>query len=87
MKRIIVTTLVSLGLSLGSAPALAFGDYCKAGQKTWWVFCKDPTPPQGDDGPPTTVAAPEIDAGSATLAIGLLVAGVLLVAEGLRRRR
>jgi hypothetical protein len=67
---------------VASMPAAALGD-CRPGQT---LFCRNPPPPPTNDSP-TRVAAPEIDLGAGALGIGVLVAGVLLIAEGIRRRR
>jgi hypothetical protein len=80
MKRILVVLGIASALFLQVAPSFAMGRIA---------------PPDGNGGntrlvtldPPTRVAAPEIDVASGSKAIALLVAGLLLAAEGLRRRR
>ena len=79
MKRTVPMLLVSVGLAFASSSAFALGD-CKTGTG---LFC---TPNGGGTGQ-TPVSAPEIDAGSGARAIAILVASLLLVGEGLRRRR
>ena len=73
MNRILVAAVASLGMLTASA-AMASNNGEKDKDKD-----KDKSPP--------TVAAPEIDVVSAALGAGILIAGLLLVAEGLRRRR
>lgn len=46
-----------------------------------------PPPPSGGGGGGTTIAAPEIDVSAGTKGIAVLVAGLLLAAERLRRRQ
>ena len=81
MKRTVPMLLVSVGLAFASSSAFALGD-CKTGTGP---FCQ----PKGGGGGTgqTPVSAPEIDAGSGARAIALLVASLMLVGEGLRRRR
>ncbi len=81
MKKLLFVGLTTLGFMIPSASALAMGD-CLPGQSS--LFCKNPAPSNGS---PTSVSAPEIDVGAGAKGIGLLVIGVLLAAEGLRRRR
>lgn len=85
MNRILVAAVASLGMLTASTSVMALGD-CGPGQT---LFCTPAKPPGGNPGknPPPTVAAPEFDVGSAALGAGILIAGLLLVAEGLRRRR
>lgn len=70
-RKILAVTGVAGMLLVSSAPAWALGEIWKR-------------PPPGDR---TVVAAPEIDVNAGTKGIAVLVAGLLLVGEGLRRRR
>ncbi len=71
MKKLAALAGLFLALLLPCAPAFALGDI--------W-------PPQ-DPNRPRRVAAPEIDATSGTKALAVLVGGLLLAGEALRRRR
>jgi hypothetical protein len=75
MKRFASLMLVSAGLAFASPAAFALGD-CKT------TNCST----TGGNGGTTRVSAPEIDASSGARAIAVLIAGLLLVGEGLRRR-
>ena len=73
MKKIAAISGLVVTLLAASAPAIALGD-------------RDPKPaPPSSERP--KVAAPEIDVTAGTTGIAVLIAGLLLVAEGLRRRR
>lgn len=81
MKRIASATFAALALAALSPAAYALGD-CSTGKG---LFCpKDsPTGPTS----PVQVSAPEIDVNAGAKGVALLVAGLLLLGEGLRRRR
>jgi hypothetical protein len=88
MKKLMAASLTALAL-LGSSESFALGD-CRDGRG---LLCEWRTPRQppatggGSGSGGTTVTAPEIDATSGAMGIAVLVAGLLLVGEGLRRRR
>ncbi len=73
MKHLgLARTIVATAMVAATAPAFAGS-----------IF----NPPPGGSGGPTTVAAPEIDAGSGALAIALLAGAMLLAGERLRGRK
>lgn len=76
MKRLIALSGVSAALLVASAPAFAFGDIFNylQDQRNRRVESQE------------RIGAPEIDVSSGTKGIAILVAGLLLVGEGLRRR-
>ena len=81
MKKLASLMLVSAGLAFASPAAFALGD-CKVVNGS--LNCSSGN--TGGSGTPTQVSAPEIDAASGARAIAVLIAGLLLVGEGLRRR-
>jgi hypothetical protein len=88
-KKAVLAVLVASGLFWATAPAMA-SDNCGAGA---WSLCNDVVRdrhPQGGGGDRggqlTVVSAPEIDIAAGAKALAILVAGLLLAGEGLRRR-
>ena len=73
MKRFIAAVGVAMAVLTVSAPAFALGDLREA--------LRERKEEQ------TRVAAPEIDVTAGSKGIAALIAGLLLAAEGLRRRR
>jgi hypothetical protein len=72
-KKFIAVAGTAAVLMATSLPAFSLG----------WIP-KDPPPPGGGTRP--TVAAPEIDVSAGAKGLAVLVAGMLLVGERLRRR-
>jgi hypothetical protein len=100
MKNVIRTSVAVLAL-LVSTSSFALGD-CRDGSFGLFCKKQPPTNPGGNTGggtgggngggtggdpKGTPVAAPEIDVSTGAMGIAAVVAGVLLVGEGLRRRR
>jgi len=75
-KKVFALVGTAAVLLATSLPALSRG----------W-FPQDPPRPRPPGGGGTTIAAPEIDVSAGTKGIALLVAGLLLAAERLRRRQ
>jgi len=75
-KKLLAMAGVTVAVLTISAPAFALGDLRDA--------LKDA---QGQKDDRTRVAAPEIDVTAGSKGIAVLIAGLLLAAEGLRRRR
>jgi|EndMetStandDraft_4_1072995.scaffolds.fasta_scaffold1891462_1 hypothetical protein len=75
MKKLVAILGLSVVALAVSAPALALGVVPRS------------TPPQPEKPSRPSVAAPEIDVSAGTKAIAALIAGLLLAAEGYRRRR
>lgn len=73
MKRLIAISGVAFAMLSASIPAFALGDRYPVVNTT-----------PGDQ---TKVSAPEIDVTAGTKGIVVLIAGLLLAGEGLRRRR
>jgi hypothetical protein len=74
MKKLIAISGLAVALLSASAPAFALGDRFDNLRNRRDVDRQ-------------TVAAPEIDVSAGTKGIAVLIAGLLLAAEGLRRRR
>lgn len=72
MKRFFATSGLVFMMLSASVPAFALGDRY---------------PVKDRPGDRTRVSAPEIDGSAGTKGIVVLIAGLLLAAEGLRRRR
>ena len=77
MKKVLAVLGLTVATLAGSAPAFALGDL-------YLWFAKQPK--DGND-VPVKVSAPEIDVNAGSKGIALLIAGLLLAGEGLRRRR
>jgi len=75
-KKLLVMAGITAAIFTVSAPAFALGELRDA--------LKDA---QAQKDERTKVAAPEIDVTAASKGIAVLIAGLLLAAEGLRRRR
>lgn len=73
MKKLVALAGISVALFATSAPVFALGDL------------RDALRERKEER--TRVAAPEIDVTAGTKGIAALIAGLLLAAEGLRRRR
>jgi hypothetical protein len=78
VKKTALMTGILAGLLISSAPAFALGD-CRDGHQ---LACINDPP---KDRP--KVSAPEIDAAAGAKGLAVLVGVLLLVGEGLRRRR
>ena len=78
MKKVLALAGTAVVLVATSLPAFALG---------WIPRDPPPPPPPGGGGGGTTIAAPEIDVSAGTKGVAVLVAGLLLTAERLRRRR
>jgi hypothetical protein len=88
MNKLLAASLTALTL-LGGAEAFALGE-CRDSRGLLCEERKPEKPSTGGgsgNGGGTTVTAPEIDATSGAMGIAVLVAGLLLAGEGLRRRR
>lgn len=76
MKKLLALSGVAAALMITSAPAFAFGDI--------FNYLRDQRNRKIER--QERIAAPEIDVSAGTKGIAILVAGLLLVGEGLRRR-
>lgn len=76
MKKLFAAVGLTVAALSASAPAFALGDLREALKEA-----------QGRQDDRTHVSAPEIDVNAGSKGIAVLIAGLLLAAEGLRRRR